>query len=214
MKFPFSWFIAIAGTTFSAQASLDWQAADIIDWEPHSFEGNTNYQVVADQAQTSYIRAECKNGQASGLFYRGEINLEETPMISWEWRVRRFPTVENEQQREGDDFAARIYVVKEHSILRWRTRALNYVWSQQSAPGSDWANPFADQAHMIAVRTVEENNGDWRRETRNMRDDFASYHGEAPDSINAIAIMTDCDNSGSSATAHYRSIRVHADGAE
>lgn len=197
----------LACATFAAHANLDWKASDIIDWEPHSFEGNTNYKLSSDD---NHITAQCRDGQASGLFYRGEIDLKETPMISWEWRVNEFPDVENEQTESGDDFAARIYVVKEHSILKWRTRALNYVWAQQSDAGSDWANPFADQAHMIALRQDEPGDNEWRTETRNMRDDFTQFHGEAPDTINAIAIMTDCDNSNSAATAEYRSIRVHA----
>lgn len=199
--------ISVACMAFSAQASRDWKASDIIDWEPHSFEGNTDYQVGSDRSQ---IIARCRDGQASGLFYRGKIDLDETPMISWEWRVNEFPDVENEQTKAGDDFAARIYVVKEHSILKWRTRALNYVWAQYSEAGSDWANPFADQAHMIALRQGEPGDDEWHTETRNMRDDFTQFHDEAPDTINAIAIMTDCDNSNSDATAEYRSIRVHA----
>ncbi|MGX5915598.1 DUF3047 domain-containing protein [Aliidiomarina sp. Khilg15.8] len=202
---------SLACVIFSAQANLDWKASDIIDWEPHSFEGNTDYQVNSEGTQ---IIAQCRDGQASGLFYRGEIDLNETPMISWEWRVNEFPDVESEQTKAGDDFAARIYVVKEHSILKWRTRALNYVWAQHSEAGSDWSNPFADQAHMVAQRHGEPGDNEWRRETRNMREDFTTFHGEAPDTINAIAIMTDCDNSNSRATAEYRSIRVHAAEAE
>jgi hypothetical protein len=199
--------IPLICAVFPAQANFNWQATDIIDWEPHSFEGATDYRLSEG---SGYINAQCRNGQASGLFYRGDIDLDETPRISWEWRVSEFPDVDNEQTKAGDDFAARIYVVKEHSILKWRTRALNYVWTQHSEAGSDWSNPFADQAHMIAQQHGEPDSSEWRTETRNMREDFVNFHGEAPDSINAIAIMTDCDNSDSQASAQYRSIRVHA----
>lgn len=198
-----------------AHASVIWQAQEIISWDPHSFAGHTEYRLREDNAnKQAYIVAQCRNGQASGLFYRGDIDLSETPMISWDWQVSEFPQVSDEQQKEGDDFAARIYVVREHSVLRWRTRALNYVWSQHTDAGQDWSNPFASQAHMLAVRQGSAAEGEWQTETRDMEADFKRFHSEAPDKINAIAIMTDCDNSRSSASAKYRSIRLHARDAE
>ncbi|EGN76188.1 Protein of unknown function (DUF3047) [Idiomarina sp. A28L] len=100
--------------------------------------------------------------------------------------------------------------MREHSILRWRTRAVNYVWSQQSEVGANWPNPFAKQAHMLATRSGKQESDQWQTETRDLQADFENFHGQAPDKINAIAIMTDCDNSNSSASASYRRIRLHA----
>ncbi|RUO20019.1 hypothetical protein CWE08_08890 [Aliidiomarina iranensis] len=205
---------AAPSTEPSTGPGTDWKAENMIDWEAHSFVGSTDYQLVAatenSEESKSYILASCEDGQASGMFYREEIDLTKTPMLSWEWRVNEFPQVGNEREKSGDDFAARIYVVREHSILRWRTRALNYVWSQQSEIGTNWSNPFATQAHMIAMGYGEAGSNQWQTETRDLQADFESFHGQAPDMINAIAIMTDCDNSNSSASASYRRIRLHA----
>lgn len=213
MKKLYHWILlSMAAAVGSAQASLNWQAEDIIKWDSHSFEGHTQYLLVDEQSgdgEPAHVLAQCQDGQASGLFYRGDIDLDETPMISWEWRITEFPDTDDEQQKPGDDFAARIYVLREHSVLRWRTRALNYVWTQHTQVGHDWPNPFASQAHMLAQRQGLPEEGVWLTETRDMKEDFINFHGEAPDKINAIAIMTDCDNSNSSATAAYRAIRVH-----
>ncbi|RUO34355.1 hypothetical protein CWE13_12055 [Aliidiomarina shirensis] len=199
-------------------AATDWEPEDIINWEAHSFEGNTDYRLIStteqNQLEQSHILATCEDGQASGMFYRGEIDLAETPMLSWEWKVNQFPDVGNEREKDGDDYAARIYVVREHSILRWRTRAVNYVWSQQSEIGAIWPNPFAKQAHMIAARSGKTESDQWQTETRDLQADFENFHGQVPDKINAIAIMTDCDNSNSSSSASYRRIRLHARDAE
>ncbi|MCC5880830.1 MAG: DUF3047 domain-containing protein [Idiomarina sp.] len=214
-KFYLASMLPILAVMSHTQASVDWQAEEVIKWDPHSFEGHTEYRLIEEQAdEQAHIVAWCQDGQASGLFYRGDIDLRETPMISWQWQVSEFPQVSDEQHKDSDDFAARIYVVREHSVLRWRTRALNYVWSQHTEVGEDWPNPFASQAHMVAVRQGSAADGEWQTETRDMEADFKRFHGEAPDKVNAIAIMTDCDNSRSSASAKYRSIRVHARDAE
>lgn len=48
-------------------------------------------------------------------------------------------------------------------------------------------------------------------ESRNLRKDFKRFYGLELDQIDAIAIMTDCDNSGRSGRAHYRRIRFTAE---
>jgi hypothetical protein len=45
--------------------------------------------------------------------------------------------------------------------------------------------------------------GQWVSEKRNIRDDFRQRFGEDIDTIDAVALMTDTDNSGQSATAWY-----------
>lgn len=182
--------------------------ADIQSWEPHSFAGETRYELTQEGA-ARHLYARCEPGQASALFYRETIDLTQTPYLTWLWQADTFPTTSDEQQRAGDDFAARIYVVQEHSVLRWRTRALNYVWTQHVPSGSDWPNPFAEQAHMIAVQQGEP--GTWQVQTRNLRDDFQHYHDQDYESINALAIMTDCDNTEAAAAARFGTLILHQD---
>ncbi len=91
--------------------------------------------------------------------------------------------------------------------LRWRTRALNYVWSSKKERGADWPNAYASQARMIAVRSGEDADGVWRTERRNVLEDFQRYHDRSPDEINAVAIMTDCDDVGQPVEAWYGEIR-------
>ena len=88
----------------------------------------------------------------------------------------------------------------------WKTRALNYVWSNNQAVGSAWPNAFTSNAYMVAVQTGTANLGQWREQKRHVRDDFKRYFGSDIITIDAVAIMTDADNSGREATAYYGDI--------
>ena len=48
----------------------------------------------------------------------------------------------DEHAKAGDDFAARVYVIRDGGLLKWRTRAINYVWAGSSDEGQHWPNPF------------------------------------------------------------------------
>jgi len=187
--------------------------ADILDWEPHSFAGSTRYELTETSGGEA-VHAYCEGGSASGLFYRGEIDLSQTPVVEWRWRAGEQPEGVDERSKAGDDFAARLYAVDEHTILRWRTRALNYVWSAGEPVGSDWPNPFASQARMIAVASGEPHGEGWVVQRRNLREDFQRYHDRDLESLDALAIMTDCDNTGQPTEAWYGGIRLLPAGAE
>lgn len=180
--------------------------ADIITWAPHAFAGTTDYRLVEIDGRQA-VQATCTDGTASGLFYRQDIDLTRTPIVEWEWRVDESLTGIDETTRAGDDYPARLYLVDEAPFLRWRTRALNYVWSSTSEPGSDWPNAFASQARMIAVAGAEHAGQGWRSERRNVLEDFRQHHDREPERINALAVMTDCDNTGQQTRAWYGNIR-------
>lgn len=188
--------------------SVVYTPEDIIEWERHSFSGETRYELVEVDGRQA-VHARCTEASASGLFLQEDVDLEATPVVEWRWRVDETFSGIDETTKAGDDYPARIYAVDEHSILRWRTRALNYVWSSEMERGADWPNAYASQAHMIAVRSgAPDEKGEWHTERRNLREDFRRYHDRDLERINAFAIMTDCDDVGEPAEAWYGEIRL------
>jgi hypothetical protein len=185
-------------------------AGQIADWTPHSFTGETRYTLV-DTPSTRAVRATCDAGTASGLFYREGIDLRETPIIEWRWRIVDPVQTGDPSKKTGDDYAARLYAVDEHTILRWRTRAINYVSTPQAAVGDEWPNAYASQARMLVVDNADgkaSDEGGWRVHRRNLRADFQRLHGRSLARIDAIALMTDCDDTGERAEALYGEIRL------
>ncbi len=156
------------------------------------------------------LKAESKD-TASGLFYEQRIDLQKTPFINWRWRVENLMDSVNEQDKSGDDFVARIYVIKSGGLVFWNSKAINYVWSSASAKEKSWPNPFAgDHVMMTAVRSSADKTGTWYTEKRNLRADFKRLTGEDIQYIDAVAVMTDTDNAHGEAKAYYGDIYFSA----
>lgn len=182
----------------------------IINWEERSFQEHTEYTVV-ERDGVKAIEADC-DGSASGLFIERSFDLTQTPILEWQWRLDSLPaTTANETERPGDDFALRVYVVVDGGWLPWRSRAISYVWTRDMAAGRDWTNPWVEQVRMVSLRQGESRTGEWLTERRNLLEDFRRLHDREPDQVDGLAIMTDCDNTGTAARAWYGRIRLLAE---
>lgn len=178
----------------------------MLEWQQEVFSGETRYRLVEVDGRNA-LHASCDNA-ASGLWLRREIDLERYPVMEWRWRVDETFEGIDETTRGGDDYPARLYVVRDGGLLRWRTRAINYVWASEKPVGADWPNAYARQARMVAVRSgPPQEPGTWVTERRNIREDFRDLHGRDLDRIDAVALMTDCDDTGGTAEAWYGDIR-------
>lgn len=174
-------------------------------WESKSFKGETQYELTKLDGMT-VLRADSK-AAASGLFKEQRIDLTQTPYLNWSWRIANRLAGLNEQTKAGDDYAARIYVVISGGLAFWRTRAINYVWASNTKKDRVWPNAFAgEHAMMIAVRGPEAPLNTWLHEKRNIRADLQKLFGEDIQSIDAVALMTDTDNSNKQVLAYYGDI--------
>ena len=180
------------------------------NWEAKEFKGQTSYKLV-DLAGTRVLKAESA-GSASGLFNEQRIDLHKTPVMNWRWHIEnRLRNDLNEQVKSGDDYAARVYVIASGGAAFWQTKAINYVWSSTSPVGNVWPNPYAyaganGKMMMIALRSSTDQAGTWYSEKRNILTDLKHQFGEEIRYIDAVAIMTDTDDSHGKATAYYGDI--------
>ncbi len=183
----------------------DFFERDLSGWETESFEKETQYGFTGASGRT-VLRARC-DASASGLVYQQEIDLTRTPVLHWSWRIEHVYRGVNEKTEDGDDYPARIYVIHDGGLLKWRSRAINYVWSSNQPVGETWPNAFAGQAEMVAVRSGPPTRADrWYTQSRNVAEDFRQIHGLELDDIDAVALMTDCDNSVRQSRAYYGNI--------
>ncbi|MFC1534259.1 DUF3047 domain-containing protein [Thermodesulfobacteriota bacterium] len=174
-------------------------------WEEKSFKGKTSYQVTREG--NKYCIKAISNSSASGLYYKVDFDIKDYPILSWQWKIDKIVRKGNALKKEGDDYAARVYVVFP-SIFFWKTKAINYIWANKLPQGEVVPNPFTANAIMIAVESGSANTKQWREERRNVYEDFRKFFGHDPPRVGAIAIMTDTDNTGEQATAWYGPIRI------
>jgi len=174
-------------------------------WEPMEFTGQTEYAII-EKDDALLLQAKSKES-ASGLVKKIRVDLWEYPYLNWSWQVEKPLTRFNEQQKSGDDFAARIYVVIDGGIFFWNKKAINYVWAGNSIPGKVWPSPYAGKnSMMMAVRWQKDLGAGFVFERRNLYKDLRQVFGEEIRYIDAVALMTDSDDRKEEAIAYYGNI--------
>lgn len=192
-------------TSAASAKSVSVPVTDISSWQEKQFVGLTDYQPVVIDGIAA-LKAHSVTS-ASGLYLEQRIDLHETPFLNWHWRVDQALPQLDEQTKRGDDYAARVYVVINGGLRFWKTRALNYVWSSGMASESAWNNAYAgSNVRMIAARNKSDPTAQWLTEKRNILADLKLHFGDDIRYIDAIAIMTDTDNSMGEAIAYYSNI--------
>lgn len=181
-------------------------ATGLQGWLPQAFDGKaaTQYRIAG-----GVLEARCR-ASASGLLWKEPIDLAATPVLRWRWRVDRVYAGLDERTRAGDDFPARVYVVRDGGWAPWRTRSLVYVWASEAPQGSDWPSAYARQAHVLALRSGSAEAGQWREERRNVREDFRRYFGLDVARVDGVALMSDCDDAGRAGVAAYGDLVLEA----
>jgi hypothetical protein len=175
-------------------------------WESRSFKGETGYALVTDPEMRTQVLAATADRSASGRFRKIHVDLEKTPILNWSWKVANILPGIDEMQKSGDDFPARIYVVIERGLLGISSLSLNYVWSSHQPLDRPWKSPYSDQVVLLAADSGSMKLGRWAHHKRDLRADLRSAFGEDIAAIDAVAVMTDTDNSGGAAKAFYGDI--------
>lgn len=178
---------------------------DTSGWEIRNFFGATDYSLTSVDGKQVIV---ADSRQSASAFYKKiDIDLDKTPILNWSWRKEYTIDPGDELAKIGDDYVARIYVVKTDGMILSTTIALNYVWSYQHQKNDSWGNPFAQEnSKMLAQRDASDPEATWFSERRNVVLDFKRLHGKDIKQIDGVAIMTDSDNSGLSASALYGDI--------
>ncbi len=193
------------------------------NWEPLTFKKiseHTRYALVRKDGAT-VVRAESR-ASASGLIRKMQIDPKTWPVLAWRWQVANVYAKGDLRKKQGDDYPARIYVAFRYDPdragffkrLKYEAAkaiygeyppaaAINYIWANRAPTGTEAPNPFSEQTMMVAVESGEKKAGRWVSEKRNVLEDYRRLYGEDPPAISGVAIMTDSDNTGESATAWY-----------
>ena len=201
--------LLLCGTCLAAEPPL-FSLTGLSGWDEHGFlsRADTRYRLVVDDGR-KVVAASCKDS-AGGLYWRGDVDLTQTPVLHWSWKVDRVYAGLDEATKHGDDFPARVYVAIGSRWLPWTLRTLSYVWSNARPPAEHWPSPYSDQAQLFAVRAGDQGVGQWQQQSRNVRADFQTAFGTDVKHIGAVAVMSDCDDSDTQARAWFGDLHFAA----
>jgi hypothetical protein len=174
---------------------------NLSQWQQKSFAGYTEYKITH-----LGLRA-VSQASASSLYKETHIDLEKTPYLNWSWRTDKRLNITNEKIKAGDDFSARVYVIFKTGWGFWQTKSLTYVWASHAKKFQAWKSPYAGSNVIeIALRTKNDRLIHWYVEKRNVLADIRKHFGKKIRYIDAVAIMTDTDNTSGSAVSYYKNL--------
>jgi hypothetical protein len=149
------------------------------------------------------------------------VDLNLTPVLCWRWRIDASLSQADIRLREGDDYAARVYVSFRlpSALLGLGLRAqlalaravwgqdlpdaaINYVWDNRQPVGTVRPNAYTDRAQMVVLRSGDAQAKRWVWERVDVRRDVVRLFGPGAQAVQ-LAITADTDNTQSSARAGF-----------
>jgi len=216
-KSLFTTFLALLILAWAAYA-LDFpkwfpfdQENALDEWQEKIFKDKVLY-VVETTPQEGHLSAQSHEA-CSGLLYKMKLDVHKYPLISWSWMVSQFPAKTIEEPEKGgwiekDDYAARVYIIFS-SWNVFNTKSLEYIWDEEQPVGTVLTSPFFENIKLIVVESGKDNLNNWVAENRNIYEDYKLAFGSPPPRYaQAIALMTDSDNTLSTAEAYYKDLKV------
>ncbi|GEM_PF-380464 len=178
-------------------------------WEEKIFKGRTSYTIEKDSG-ISCIRA-TSNNAASALYCKVKLDPKKNPVISWKWKVSKFPVksmAESLENQKEDDYAGRVYVIFLAKFFL-NSKVIEYVWAENIPAGTNGTSSLSKNIKLIVVRSGPDKKGEWISETRDIISDYRMMFGQMPEhDVGAIAVMTNTDNTQTSAEALYGDITL------
>jgi hypothetical protein len=154
-----------------------------------------------------------------------EVDLNETPMLCWLWRIDSVVKSADMTKRQGDDYAARMYLAfslpKETLTLADKAAltiargffgsqvpdgAINYVWDNIHPIGTRMPNAYTARAQMVVRRTGNLESGKWIAERVNVLEDLHRTFGTTNGKLKLLAIASDSDNTKEKVRAGFADI--------
>ena len=191
-------------------------------WEPLSFPEATQTDYVLVESDDTVVVKAISRSSASGLSRHVSIDPREHPILRWRWNVESFPSLSDFTHKEGDDYAARVYIGFEYDASKVGffekvkyeliklyygqyppLNAISYIWDANAPVGTVAPSPYTDRVQMIVVNSGIGSFDQWVAEEQNVYNDYQAAFGETPPLISLIAIMTDTDDTAGSATAYF-----------
>lgn len=211
-----------------AEFDPDNEDADIFRYSPFGRKDEAVYEPGTRESDGAPIIIASSNSSISTVTTPLTADPEIFQFIEWEWKIESVLPSGDMTEKDGDDFAARVYVTFDYdpsnlgfgARMKYRLyktftsfeiplRSLNYVWGNEPDEiGATGPNPFSDWVQYVVVQSGNEKAGQWLTEKRNILEDYRMVYDEEPPAISGITIMTDSDNTGESTKAYFGKITL------
>ena len=177
------------------------------DWKPRKDEGREIYR-VRDEGGQRFLHAEAKGTGIQAGLETPKWDLTQYPILTWSWRPRDFPRGGDERNSASNDSALAVYVAVPYSKVRG-PRAVKYVWSEMVPVGTRLeSNGGLTQVRVLRSGAPASRDA-WVEERVNALQEWkAAFKESNTPKVGGIAVLTDSDDTKSTAGGDYRNFRA------
>jgi Protein of unknown function (DUF3047) len=181
------------------------------DWTGQSW-GSPRYDfTIESQDSHKVLRLRSANdGSTISKDIKGKVDLAQTPLLEWSWRVTTLPAGANACRKPTDDQAAQVFLVWPRFPEAVRSRIIGYVWDTTAPTGTICKSEKTGTVTYVVVRSGTSDLGKWLTERRNVAEDFRKIYGEAPGAPAAVSVAIDTNDTNSKAESFMGSILFRA----
>lgn len=204
----------VVGCVVLATVALAWAAERVVveDWSrtpvgarglPPEWKGQSwgspkyDFAVVDNDGKRVLHLKSRSEGSTIAKDLEGKVDLKETPILEWSWRVVTLPTAGNSCKKSTDDQAVQVYVAWRRFPEALRSRVVGYVWDSTAPVGTICKSEKTSTVTYVVLRSGAGQLGTWITESRNVGEDFRKIYGEEPAKPDAVSISIDSNDTNS-----------------
>lgn len=182
--------------TFPSEAVLKSQ------WKEKIFNGRTEYGV-----KEGFLFGRTKEYSSALYAEVADWNLEKNPILSWEWRVEKFPPRQGDLSRQSEDYPMRVIIVFPARIFL-NSKAIAYAWDPRAPKDTIYESAVTKNMKIIVAESGPDTM-QWKQENRNVLQDYVRAFGQKPDRLpGAVGILVDADDEKQWSEGNVRYVNV------
>jgi hypothetical protein len=192
-------------------ASLAWAAESVVveDWTkapvghkgiPPGWKGQQwgspayDFTIVEDGGKRVLHMRSKDEGSTISKEIKGKVQLRDTPVLEWSWKVVTLPRGGNSCRKATDDQAGQVFVTWPRFPEQVRSRIIGYVWDSTQPVGTTCKSEKTGMVTYVVIRSGSADVGKWVTERRTPAEDFKRIYGEEPDNPGALSVSIDSND--------------------
>jgi hypothetical protein len=222
-------FLVIAAAPLSSEGFAS-SFNSLAGWRLVNFEDDlppTRFRSIEHEEQD--VLRVVADGGASMIIRETPIDVYETPIVSWRWKLVEPLDHASLRSLFSEDTSIRVLILFRDELenLPWwlrgwarrqeqrhgelpPTSALNYVWATSDYGEEPFASLYSRRIQFYVKDFGEADLGSWQNHQVNIVEDYRRALGDDPPAEAFIAIMSDADNTDGYSEALVEYLRVSA----
>jgi hypothetical protein len=179
-----------------------WDFKNIIGTQPAEF-----YLEKDQKGNITFLHMEADKSSGSVVCNPEKINLRETPILRWRWRVNVLPEGADGRYENKDDQSIGIYLGTGNLFIK---KSVSYRWDTDTPKGLEGSCAYGAGTIKIkwfTLRNKEDAAGEWFTEERNVAEDFYKVWGYYPEDV-YVSISCNSQYTGGKASADLNWIEL------